>query len=306
MPGRDGKTAELERIVTEHVGFIGLGRMGSAMVKRMSETGAPPLIWNRDPSKTNPLRALGCAVAATPQELASESDVIIACVHDAAAVESVLFGPSGASFGGKPGRVFIDMSTIGPVATAALAKRLAESCGMTWIDAPVSGGVPAAERGKLIVMAGGSPDGIKRVEPILGRIAERITHVGKVGAGQAVKAINQLIVAGYVATIAEALSLAERHGMDVAKLPDVLKGGLADSNILQNQGRRMAAQLEHTGSAAIMIKDLDIASTMASAVAHPLPVGSLVSQLYRLQAIVGYDAYGMIGLMQLFRGDRGS
>ena len=176
---------------------------------------------------------------------------------------------------------------------------------MSWVDAPVSGGVPAAERGKLIVMAGGSADNIKQVEPALSRLAERITHVGDVGAGQAVKAINQLIVGGYVATIAEALSLAERHGMDVAKLPDVLKGGLADSSILQNQGRRMAGQLERSGSAAIMIKDLDIAASMASAVAHPLPVGSLVSQLYRLQATVGYDAFGMIGLMRLFRGEHG-
>ena len=177
---------------------------------------------------------------------------------------------------------------------------------MSWVDAPVSGGVPAAERGKLIVMAGGSADNIRQVEPPLSRLAERITHVGDVGAGQAVKAINQLIVGGYVATIAEALSLAERHGMDVAKLPDVLKGGLADSNILQNQGRRMAGQLERSGSAAIMIKDLDIAASMASSVAHPLPVGSLVSQLYRLQATVGYDAFGMIGLMQLFRGEQGT
>ena len=94
--------------------------------------------------------------------------------------------------------------------------------------------------------------------------------------------------------------------MDVAKLPDVLKGGLANSNILQNQGRRMAGQLERSGSAAIMIKDLDIAASMASSVAHPLPVGSLVSQLYRLQATVGYDAFGMIGLMRLFRGEHGA
>lgn len=292
--------------MTERIGFIGLGPMGSAMVKRLCETGAPPMIWNRDASKSTALSSLGCMIAATPQELAAACDLIFACVHDAASVESVLFGANGVSLAGGPSRIFIDMSTIGPVATAALARRLAESCGMSWVDAPVSGGVPAAERGKLIVMAGGSANNIKRVDPALSRLAERITHVGDIGAGQAVKAINQLIVGGYVATIAEALSLAERHGMDVAKLPDVLKGGLADSSILQNQGRRMAGQLERSGSAAIMIKDLDIAASMASAVAHPLPVGSLVSQLYRLQATVGYDAFGMIGLMRLFRGERGA
>lgn len=279
--------------------------MGAAMVKRMCETGSPPLIWNRDPAKAEPLRALGCTVAVTPEAQAAESDIVLACVHDAASVESILFGPNGVARGGKPGKVFVDMSTIGPVATPGLAQRLAESCGMSWVDAPVSGGVPGAVSGKLIVMAGGSAEDVKRVEPALRRFSERITHVGKVGTGQAVKAINQLIVGGYVATIAEAFSLAERHGMDVAKLPDILKGGLADSNILQNQGKRMAGQLERTGSAAILIKDLDIAGAMATAVAHPLPVGSLVSSLYRLQATVGYDAYGMIGLMQLFRGQRG-
>jgi len=292
--------------VTERIGFIGLGRMGSAMVRRLCETGAPPAVWNRNPSKATALGPLGCKIAATPQELAAACDLIFACVHDSASVESILFGANGVSLAGDPSRIFIDMSTIGPVATASLAQRLADSCGMTWVDAPVSGGVPAAERGKLIVMAGGSADNIKRVEPALSRLAERINHVGDVGAGQAVKAINQLIVGGYVATIAEALSLAERHGMDVAKLPDILKGGLADSSILQNQGRRMAGQLERSGSAAIMIKDLDIAASMASAVAHPLPVGSLVSQLYRLQATVGYDAFGMIGLMRLFRGEHGT
>ncbi len=290
--------------MADRVGFIGLGRMGSALVKRMCQNGAPPTIWNRDASKAAPLAALGCTVARMPQELADNCDVILVCVHDAAAVEQVLFGLAGVSSGGSRPRILVDMSTIGPVATKALAQRLRDACGMAWVDAPVSGGVPGAERGTLIVMAGGAADDIKRVEPVLKRLAERITHVGEVGAGQAVKAINQLIVGGYVAIIAEALSLAERHGIDIAKLPDVLKGGLADSNILQGQGRRMAApQLERTGSAAIMIKDLDIAASMAAAVTHALPVGSLVSQLYRLQATVGYDGYGMIGLMRLFRGE---
>jgi 3-hydroxyisobutyrate dehydrogenase len=290
--------------VTERIGFIGLGRMGAAMVKRMCENGTPPVIWNRNIAKAEPLRALGCAVAATPEALAADCDIVLACVHDAASVEDILFSPNGVARGGKAGKLFVDMSTIGPVATPGLAQRLSESCGMRWIDAPVSGGVPGAERGKLIVLAGGDAEDIKRVEPTLSRFSERITHVGKVGTGQAVKAINQLIVGGYVATIAEAFSLAERHGMEVGKLPDILKGGLADSNVLQSQGRRMAGPLERTGSAAILIKDLDIAGAMATAVAHPLPVGSLVSSLYRLQATAGYDAYGMIGLMQLFRGDR--
>jgi 3-hydroxyisobutyrate dehydrogenase len=290
--------------MTDRIGFIGLGRMGSAMVKRLCQTGAPPTIWNRDRAKAAPLEAFGCSVAQTPRDLAAASDVILVCVHDAAAVGSVLFGQDGVAQAGQRASVLVDMSTIGPVATKELAQRLREACGMTWVDAPVSGGVPGAERGALIVMAGGSADDVARVEPVLGRFSERITHVGDVGAGQAVKAINQLIVGGYVAIVAEGLSLAERHGIDVAKLPDILKGGLADSNILQGQGRRMAAaQLERSGSAAIMIKDLDIAASMASAVAHPLSVGSLVSQLYRLQARVGYDAYGMIGLMRLFRGE---
>ena len=290
--------------MTDRIGFIGLGRMGSTMVKRMCQNGAPPTVWNRNASKAAPLAALGCTITNTPQELAGNCDVILVCVHDAAAVEQILFGQDGVASAKSRPQVLVDMSTIGPVATKALAHRLREACGTAWVDAPVSGGVPGAERGTLIVMAGGAADDVRRVEPVLKRFAERITHIGDVGAGQAVKAINQLVVGGYVAIIAEALSLAERYDIDIAKLPDVLKGGLADSNILQGQGRRMAApQLERTGSAAIMIKDLDIAASMATAVAHSLPVGSLVSQLYRLQSSVGYDAYGMIGLMRLFRGE---
>jgi 3-hydroxyisobutyrate dehydrogenase len=290
--------------MTDRVGYIGLGRMGSAMVKRMCQNGDPPMVWNRDPSKAATLAALGCKVAKTPRELASACDIILVCVHDAAAVEQILFGTDGVASAAGGSRVLVDMSTIGPVATRSLAQRLRDANGTTWVDAPVSGGVPGAERGTLIMMAGGATADLARVEPTLKRVAERITQVGDVGAGQAVKAINQLIVGGYVAIVAEALSLAERHGIEAAKLPDVLKGGLADSNILQGQGRRMAApQLEKTGSTAIMIKDLDIAASMASAVTHALPVGSLVAHLYRMQATVGYDAYGMIGLMRLFRGE---
>jgi 3-hydroxyisobutyrate dehydrogenase len=290
--------------MTDRIGFIGLGRMGTAMVKRLCQSGDPPTIWNRDRAKATALAPLGAKVAATPRELAAVSDVILVCVHDAAAVESVLFGADGVAQAGRKGGVLVDLSTIGPVATKILAPRLREACGMGWVDAPVSGGVAGAEKGTLIVMAGGEEADLKRVEPVLRRFSERITHVGGVGAGQGVKAINQLIVGGYVAIVAEALSLAERHGIEADKLPDILKGGLADSSILQGQGRRMAApQLELSGSAAIMIKDLDIAGAMASAVSHALPVGSLVSQLYRLQASVGYDGYGMIGLMRLFRGD---
>ena len=281
--------------------------MGSAMVKRLCETGAPPTIWNRDPSKASPLQALGCAVARTPQELAAACDCVMACVHDARAVEDILFGPHGVSSGAARGAFSSTCRPLGRSRHRSLAPRLAEACGTAWVDAPVSGGVPGAEKGKLIAMVGGAADDLKRIEPALGRLAERITHVGDVGAGQAVKAINQLIVGGYVAIVAEALSLAERHGIDATRLPDILKGGLADSNVLQGQGRRMAApELEHSGSAGIMIKDLDIAGVMASDVAHALPVGSLVSQLYRLQARVGYDAYGMIGLMRLFRGEKGA
>lgn len=291
--------------MADRIGYIGLGRMGAAMVKRLCQTGEAPLIWNRDAAKTAPLAALGCKVAKTPRELAANCDVILICVHDAAAVESILFGPDGVAKAGGGARLLADMSTIGPVATRNLAPRLREACGMAWVDAPVSGGVPGAEKGALIVMAGGAADDLKRLEPVFARLSERVTHVGDVGAGQAVKAINQLMVSGYAAIVAEALSLAERHGLDIAKLPDVLKGGLADSNVLQGQGRRMAAaQLERTGSAAILIKDLDIAASMASAVTHPLPVGSLVSQLYRMQAAMGFDSYGMIGLMRLFRGEK--
>jgi 3-hydroxyisobutyrate dehydrogenase len=175
---------------------------------------------------------------------------------------------------------------------------------MTWVDAPVSGGVPAAETGKLVVMAGGTAADVERVRPVLERLSQRITRIGEVGTGQAVKAINQMLVGGYVAVVAEGLSLAERYGLEVNALPDILKGGLADSNILQNQGRRMAVTpMERAGSAAIMIKDLDIATSMATTLSQTVPVASLVAQLYRLQTGVGYDEFGMIGLMRLFRGE---
>lgn len=164
-----------------------LGRMGSAMVKRLCQTGDAPAIWNRDPAKAAALVALGCICAKTPQDLAFISDVVLVCVHDAAAVESVVSGPCGLGQASAGARVIVDMSTIGPVATKKLALRLREAFGMAWVDAPVSRGVPGAERGTLIVMAGGAANGSRRVEPVLGRLSQRVTHVGQIGAGQAVK-----------------------------------------------------------------------------------------------------------------------
>jgi 3-hydroxyisobutyrate dehydrogenase len=290
--------------MSDRIGFIGLGRLGSAMVTRLCETGPAPRVWNRDHAKSARLTSHGAIAVQTPRDLVAESDLILCCIHDGAAVEEVLFGASGAASGRAAGKVFVDMSTIGPDATRRLAARLFDACAMTWVDAPVSGGVPAAETGKLVVMAGGTPADIERVRPVLERLSQRITRIGEVGTGQAVKAINQMLVGGYVAVVAEGLSLAERYGLEVNALPDILKGGLADSNILQNQGRRMAVTpMERAGSAAIMIKDLDIATSMATTLSQTVPVASLVAQLYRLQTGVGYDEFGMIGLMRLFRGE---
>jgi 3-hydroxyisobutyrate dehydrogenase len=288
--------------MTDRIGFIGLGRLGSAIVRRLCEQGVRPVVWNRNSAKAAPFKGDNITVAKTPRDLASQADIVIACVHDAAAIEQILFGPDGVASGASAGSLFVDMSTIGPVPTRQLAARLRDSSGMAWVDAPVSGGVPGAQNGKLVVMAGGVAADIDRIRPVLKHVSQQVNRVGDIGTGQAVKAINQLIISGYVATIAEAMGLAARYDLPVAELPDILKGGLADSAVLQNQGRRMAAErLENAGSAAIMIKDLDIVGAMASNASQPLPVGTLVSQLYRMQASLGFDALGMIGLAQLYR-----
>ena len=269
------------------IGFIGLGTMGTPMASRLLDAGFDVWVWNRSADKCDDLSDLGAEIASSPAELADECDVIMLCVTDAAAVESVVFGPEGIAETACDDHLIIDFSSIAPGATRRLAARLEADTGAGWIDAPVSGGVPGAEQGTLTILAGGSVDDIDQVRPLLEPLCARLTRMGDVGAGQVAKLCNQMIVGVNMLVITEMIAMAERAGVDAERLPQALAGGFADSIPLQLFGPNMAIR-EHEPVLAklgLLLKDLDNATLHSRAVGAAVPMTALASQL--LQQHIG-------------------
>lgn len=288
--------------MARRLGFIGLGALGSVIARRLLEAGHPLGVWARRSEASAALAAAGATVAATPAELARDCELIFLCVTDTSAVEEVVFGTDGLASAARPELLVVDHSTIHPLATQRMATRLRDMTGAGWVDAPVTGGVIAAREGRLVVMAGGTVEDIERIRAPLGAYALRITHMGPNGAGQATKIANQMIIGANVAVVAEALNYAHNFGVQAPLLPDALAGGWADSAVLQNHARRMAAA-NYAGdvNAHIMLKDLDIAADMGRETGSPLPVTALVQQMYRHLIANGDADKGQIGLMWLYR-----
>jgi 3-hydroxyisobutyrate dehydrogenase len=247
---------------TVRIGFIGTGLIGTPMVERLLECGRAVTVWNRSPDKLAPLVAAGAIAAATAHDCARDADIVCLCLTDTAAVEAVVFGEAGIAGVMHAGQLLIDLSSIAPDATARLAVRLAAETGARWLDAPVSGGVPAARAGTLIVFAGGAAEDVARADPVFSALARRVTHMGGHGAGQLTKSCNQQLVACNLLVIAEMLAFAERTGIDVAQVPAALAGGWADSLPLQVFGPRMAADIDTPRLGAVGTFRKDIAQVV--------------------------------------------
>ncbi|SEC17352.1 2-hydroxy-3-oxopropionate reductase [Burkholderia sp. WP9] len=309
------------------IGFCGPGLMGAPMIRHLLRAGHTVHVWNRTRAKAEALLADGAQVVDTPRELAVRCEAVLLCVADAAAVEETVFGASGLLSGDAPiaGRLrwIVDHSSIPPAATRALAQRAAaltairanegtnagagESVGgVSWIDAPVSGGVAGATAGTLAVMAGGAAADVAAVKPLLAAYASRVTHMGEVGAGQTAKLCNQTIVTATLAAIAEAVSLAQRSGLDASRLTEGLAGGWADSVLLQIFVPRMTQSgLAPVGAFRTFQKDIDTVAATAYETGTPMPVSSTVQQLLRLGAAMGLgeaDLSAFIDVLQTPRG----
>ena len=196
------------------IGFLGLGTMGAAMAANLARAGFALTAWNRSPGRAPELDELGATRAETPADVARATDAIVICVSDTPDVDAVLFGPGGVAEGARAGQLVIDCSTISPSATRDFAARLAER-DVAFVDAPVSGGSEGAQKATLTIFCGGTEEDVERARPILAAMGKTITHVGPVGAGQAVKAVNQVILAGAYLGVAEGIVLAIKAGLDV-------------------------------------------------------------------------------------------
>lgn len=264
------------------LGFIGIGLMGKPMTLRLLAAGHEVAVWNRSPEKLTEALAQGAQRADSPAAVARAADIVMMCVTDQKAAEEVLFKKNGIVEGAGAGKLVVDFSSIAPASARDFAARL-EAKGMGLVDAPVSGGVAGAEQGTLAIMAGGRPEHIERVRPVVMHLAARFTRMGDSGAGQVAKLCNQAIVGSLVAVIAEAIRLAEAAGVDSKMLPEALKGGFADSAPLQIFGARMAARRfdPPLAAAATMLKDLQNAAAVAGEKQVWMPMVERALELYR-------------------------
>lgn len=263
----------------ERVGFAGMGTMGAAMAANLARAGARLTVWNRTPGRATSVLTLGATEAPTPAALAADAEVVVLCLSDTPDVEAVLFGPAGIADGVRSGSLVIDCSTISPKASVGFAERLA-ALGVGFVDAPVSGGSEGAQKGTLTIMCGGPESDVERARPVLAAMGKTITRMGPVGAGQATKAVNQVILAGTYLGVAEGIVLAIKAGLDPETVVEALAGGAAGSWVLQNRSGRMIADDYPLGfRIALHRKDLAIALQLAREVGAALPVAGMAEQI---------------------------
>jgi 2-hydroxy-3-oxopropionate reductase len=266
--------------MADTVGFIGLGIMGRPMAKNLMEAGYELVLQNRSPEKAEGLAEEGNATAArSPREVAEACDIVIIMLPDSPDVEAVVAGEGGVLEGIRDSALLVDMSTISPVVTEELAAKVREK-GASMLDAPVSGGDVGAIEGALSIMVGGSKEDFERARPLFDVMGKVATHVGPIGAGQVVKACNQIVVALTIEAVSEALVLGSKGGVAPEKILDVLGGGLAGNKVMEVKREKM---LEHSFDPGFRIelhhKDLGIALAAGREYGVTLPVTAIVDQM---------------------------
>jgi 2-hydroxy-3-oxopropionate reductase len=264
----------------ESIGFIGLGIMGRPMAHNLLQAGFSLVVQNRHQAVTDEFLAAGARAATRPRDIAASCDVVITLLPGPAQVEEVLLGSGGVIEGAHEGLIVIDMSTIAPEVAIRLADRLAEH-GVRMLDAPVSGGDKGAIAGTLSIMVGGDEATYQRCLPIFQALGKTIVYVGASGAGQVVKACNQVVVALILEAVSEALVLGTKAGVDPGKILQVLGGGLAANRVIELRGASMLAHdFTPGGRVRFHHKDLGFALETARRYGVALPATALVDQMF--------------------------
>lgn len=287
------------------IGFIGLGIMGAPMAANLVAAGHDVVGYNRSPAKVDALVTMGGRGAKSVADAVRGVDVVITMLPDSPDVVEVVQGPDGVLAHAADGLLLIDMSTVRPDVSRQIATAAAEK-GVAVLDAPVSGGEAGAIEGKLSIMVGGDAADYERARPILSAVGTTIVHVGPSGAGQTVKAANQLMVAGNIGLLAEAIVFLEAHGVETGPAIEVLGGGLAGSTVLD---RKAGAMLQRDFTPGFRLnlhhKDLGIVQAAAREAGVVIPLGAAVSQL--VSALVargdgGLDHSGLLRLVEQLSG----
>ncbi len=223
-----------------NIGVAGLGRMGAAIAARLIEVGHKVTVWNRSPEKIKPLIDKGASPAASAAQLSQEVDVVITILTDADAIESVYQGKAGLLEPDVRGKLFIEMSTVGPETESALARKVTAK-GATLMECPVGGTVGPALSGKLLGLAGGDEAAFVRAKPILEQLCRRVDRVGPIGAGASMKLAINLPLLVFWQAFGEALALCRPLGLDAARLVDIFTDTSGGANVLKNRGPALAA-----------------------------------------------------------------
>lgn len=288
--------------MTEKVALIGAGAMGGAIGTRLCETGNRLAVFDLDADKVADLVAKGGIAASSAAEAAAQSDYVITSLNSPGIVWRAVFGEGGVAEGARPGTIIIDMSSIDPVATRQLSED-AKARGLRWVDSPLSGGAPKALLGELTLMAGGDAADVEQAHLVLRHVASNYTHMGPSGAGQTTKLINQVLCGLGFLAVAEATQLALDAGVDAARIPQALRGGRADSAILQEYMPRFVTRdYRRTGRIDNMVKDLNGALDLARASHTSMPMTALCAEIHRMLTAAGLGGEDQAAVMEYFKG----
>jgi 3-hydroxyisobutyrate dehydrogenase-like beta-hydroxyacid dehydrogenase len=287
------------------VGFVGIGRMGSRMAARLLAAGHRLAIYDVAPEACRPLAARGATVAAAADEVARSSEIVLTSVPGPAEVAAAIEGPRGILGGARPGTLVVETSTIGPAQSQALAERCG-TAGVTYIDAPVSNGVEAAETGKLTVMVGGDKSAFEKALPILRQLGNRVYHLGPVGSGNVAKIANQVVYLSYVVGFCEMAKLGRQFGLDVSALVDILRHSVAGSPLTTGWDKRIGTEdIEGGFRIRRVLKDLQLGADLCTDQGFDAPVFQAALETYREAARAGFAENDMTAIYSGFAARRG-
>lgn len=283
-----------------NLGFIGLGIMGKPMTENLLKNGHDVTVFDISENAVNQLVLEGARGAKSPKEVAQNSDIIFTMLPNSEHVKSVVLGENGIIEGARTGAVVVDMSSITPVASKEIASALAEK-ELEMIDAPVSGGEPKAIDGTLAIMAGGKEEIFAKVKPVLECMGKDIVLVGENGCGTTAKLANQIMVNVNIAAMSEALVLAAKAGIDIKKMYEAIRGGLAGSAVLDAKVPMILERnFQAGGRIDINLKDLTNVMETAHSIGVPLPLSSQVLEMFHALKVDGKAADDHSGLVQYY------
>jgi len=282
------------------IGFIGLGRMGFRMAKRLLQNGIDVTVYNRTREKAEMLKEFGVKIASSPKELAQNVDVVIMMVSDEQAVTNILFGENGATFGAKKGTIFIDMTTM----YAEASKRIAEIMtkrGFEFLDAPVIGSINSAESGNLVILVGGKKEVLDKVTPILKILGKKIYYLGKNGNACYAKVAYNSLIASFVAVLSEDLLIAQKAGLDISTIIEILKHSAFEPAIEKYTKRMLDPNRKIQFTISLMNKDLEYTERSAYELDLPLHIISSVKEVYQTGKAMGLGNEDYTGVYDILK-----